>query len=291
MTGTAVVPPDPDRILALTVPDGHYTVTARRHADLLRHIHAPEAFTTSDGGPAHPIFAHLATNRGMGWDFPELLEHVGATPEDGVVFGGGTFTFAELLTVGEPYTVRARMHDVRRKSGRRIGAFDAITLALDVVAPDGAVPVRTTETYVVPRPGTRHADDRRPSPVPRPGPSGPARPGRFRQPVGPITREDIAGIMAVMEDTNPVHVDAGLARAAGYRGPVHQGPANLAFVFNAIAADRGTVTDVGHAAFTFRDTVTEGDRLEVHLDGTAPVEGRLEIVGVGTALTCEVGFR
>lgn len=284
---TAVAPPDPAEILALAVPDGAYVVTAERHAGLLRHVHSPESFTTEVGGPAHPIFAHLATNRGMGWDFPELLAHVGATPADGVVFGGGTFTFAELLTVGERYTIRARMHDVRRKQGRRIGTFDAITLALDVVAPDGAVPVRTTETYVVPRPGLGDgAASRLPAAAAEPAP-----PGRSRRSVGPITREDIAGIMAVMEDTNPVHLDAGLARAAGYRGPVHQGPANLAFVFDAIAADRGTVADIAHTAFTFRDTVTEGDRLQVHLDGAGPVTGRLEIVGVGTALTCEIGFR
>ncbi|MCE3550443.1 hypothetical protein LWC33_03110 [Pseudonocardia sp. RS11V-5] len=276
-----MTPPAPEEILALTIPDGAYEITEERHAGLLRHVHAPELFTTKDGGPAHPIFAHLSTNRGMGWDFPELLEQVGASPADGVVFGGGTFTFSELLTIGERYTIRARMQDVQRKQGRRIGTFDAITLALQVVAPDGAVPVRTTETYIVPRRSLGA-----PSPTPT-TPTDPPPPGRFRMPVGPITREDIVGIMAVMQDTNPVHVDAELARAAGYRGPVHQGPANLAFVFNALATDRGTLADLRHAAFTFRDTVTEGDRLEVHLDQN---RGRLEILGVGTALTCEVNF-
>lgn len=286
MEGDIVEVPAPEEILALSVPDGAYRVTEERHAGLLRHVHAPETFMTKDGGPAHPIFAHISTNRGMGWDFPELLAHVGASPADGVVFGGGTFAFTELLTIGVDYTIRARMQDVRRKHGRRLGAFDAITLALEVVAPDGAVPVRTTETYIVPR----RSGTAEPRPPASPAAAESVPPGRFRSSVGPITREDIAGIMAVMDDTNPVHNDPEVARAAGYRGPVHQGPANLAFVFNAIAADRGTIADIRGAAFTFRETVTEGDRLEVHLDGTAPVSGRLEILGAGTALICEVSF-
>ena len=275
--------PDPAEIRAMRIPDGAYELTEERHAGLMQHVHAPDLFTTKDRGEAHPIFAHIATNRGMGWDFPVLLDHLGASPTDGVVFGGGTFRFTRLLTIGERYTIRARMHDVRRKEGRRIGTFDAVTLALDVVAPDGSTPVRTTETYIVPR--RSGASPRTTSPPPDPPPSG-----RSRHLVGPISREDIVGIMSVMEDTNPVHVDTGLARSAGYRGAVHQGPANLAFVLNAIALDRGTVADVAHAAFTFRDTVTEGDRLEVHLDGTDPVTARLDIVGIGLALECEVGF-
>jgi acyl dehydratase len=276
--------PDPEEIRAMRIPDGTYELTEDRHAALLRHVHAPDLFTTKDGGEAHPIFAHIATNRGMGWDFPVLLEHLGSSPADGVVFGGGTFRFTRLLTIGERYTIRARMHDVARKQGRRIGTFDAVTLALDVVAPDGSTPVRTTETYVVPR-----RSDATPVTA-SPPPAAPPPPGRSHYAVGPISREDIAGIMAMMEDTNPVHVDTGLARAAGYRGAVHQGPANLAFVFDAIALDRGTVADVRHAAFTFRDTVTEGDRLAVHLDGTDPITGRLDILGIGTALDCEIGF-
>lgn len=282
MTTTQI--PSPEEILAMRIPDGVYEVTEERHAGLMRHVGAPELFTTEAGGPAHPIFAHLSTNRGMGWDFPELLEHVGSSPADGVVFGGGTFDFTELLTIGARYTIRARMHNVQRKQGRRIGTFDAITLALEVVAEDGAVPVRTTETYIVPRKSLAAGQP------PMAATAAPPPPGRFRHRVGPISREDIVGIMAVMEDTNPVHVDTELARAAGYRGAVHQGPANLAFVFNAIALDRGTVADIRHAAFTFRDTVTEGDELEVHLDGTDPVRGRLELLGIGPALSCEMRF-
>lgn len=281
MSTQATQVPTPEEILAMRVPDGSYEVTEERHAGLMQHIHAPEMFTTKNGGAAHPIFAHISTNRGMGWDFPELLEHVGSSPDAGVVFGGGTFEFRELLTIGERYTIRARMQDVRRKQGRRIGTFDAITLALEVVAPSRAVPVRTTETYIVPR---RSTEAVAPGPA---APADPAPPGRFRMPVGPITLDDIVGIMTVMEDTNPVHVDTALARAAGYRGAVHQGPANLSFVFNAMALYRGGIADIRHAAFTFRDTVTEGDRLEVHVDDG---RGRLEILGVGTALTCEVQF-
>jgi acyl dehydratase len=187
------------------------------------------------------------------------------------------------------------MHAVERKHGRRAGTFDAITVALDLidVDGDGSPAVSTTETYIVPRRTLNSAPTAAGAMVADPVES--VATGGY--PVGPIALEDIIGIMDVMGDTNPVHIDLELALASGYRGIVHQGPANLGFIFNAMAADRGTITDIRHAAFTFLDTVTEGDRLEVRL--TRPelesgepetLDGALVILGADVALTCRAQF-
>jgi acyl dehydratase len=287
--------PTPEQTLALEIPDGTYVLTADTHRRLLTHVHAPTTFATAVDGPAHPIFAHLATHCGMGWTFNEFLAAVKATPEDGVVFGGGTFTFNRPILIGHKYVIRSVMHDVTRKVGRRVGTFDAITVALDLIdvdQPDSPA-VSTTETYIVPR----HELTPATSAAPEQGQPVPGWTESDGYLVGPITLEDIVGIMDVMEDTNPVHIDLELALASGYRGIVNQGPANLAFIFNAMAADRGTVTDLRHVAFTFRDTVTEGDRLEVRLNpvasGSVPpatVEAELMIVGAGLGLSCRAEF-
>lgn len=277
--------PSAEQILALAIPDGHYELAERDHRQFLRHVHALDFFPTEVGAPAHPIFAHLATHMGYGWTFNELLANIGSDPSAGVVFGGGTFTYHRPQRVGEQYVVTARMRDVQRKKGRRAGLFDAVTMALALIDEGGATVVETTETYIVPR---RSAQDAPPSSAHVSEPS--VATGGYA--VGPITREDIVGIMGVMHDTNPVHLDAELARASGYRGPVHQGPANLAFIFNAIAARRGRTHDIRSAAFTFRATVTAGDRLEVRLSGAEDgvIEAELHVVGVGLALTCRAKF-
>lgn len=287
--------PTPSQTLALTIPDGKYTVAEDAHRRLLTYIHAPELFALKRGEAAHSIFAHLATHIGMGWTFNEFLAAVQATPGDGVVFGGGTFTYNQQILIGHSYVIKSVMHSVERKHGRRAGTFDAITVALDLIDVEGTgePAVSTTETYIVPR---RTLDSRPATTAAAPiEPVESVSTGAY--PVGPIALDDIVGIMDVMGDTNPVHIDLDLALASGYRGIVHQGPANLGFIFNAMAADRGTVTDIRHAAFTFRDTVTEGDRLEVRLtrpqvepEDRETLDGALVILGGDVALTCRAQF-
>ena len=282
--------PTAAQILRQSIPDGKYELTERAHDLLLRCVHAPPSLAARTGEPAHPIFAHLATHCGMGWTFNDFLAHVGAVPADGVVFGGGTFTYHRPLVVGEAFTVRSAVREVRRKHGRRIGDFDAITIALELTGADGGTAVATTETYIVPR---RTGSPPAPPAQAAQAPPAPAKqhPESHGYQVGPIRREDIAGVMEVMQDTNPIHLDAELAVASGYRGPVNQGPANLAYVFNAMATDRGQVDDLRFAAFTFHDTVTEGDRLEVQLTADdESAEGRLYITGTGLAVTCRAEF-
>lgn len=85
--------------------------------------------------------------------------------------------------------------------------------------------------------------------------------------------EDIVAIMDVMGDVNPIHVDDELVRELGLRGPVNQGPANLAYVLNMLIAWAGSPDAIRHVNVRFQSISCPGDRLEargavVHLTQT-----------------------
>jgi acyl dehydratase len=70
--------------------------------------------------------------------------------------------------------------------------------------------------------------------------------------------EQVVEFMELMQDTNPVHVDAELAARLGLRGPVAQGPASLAYVINMLLAWRADAF-LERLEFRSDDTVTLGD--------------------------------
>jgi pantothenate kinase/acyl dehydratase len=282
--------PSLDAILAITISDGSYDLDVARHAQLLRHIHAPAMFTSATGDVAHPVFAHLANQGGLGITFEDLMAAVGASAADGVVIGSGTFDFHRPITVGASYVVRASVIGVERKHGRRMGPFDAITLQFDLVDVDGRLVVTMTEVYIVPRRSAAASSPSAPTSV-----VAAASPAAGGYPVGPITGEDILGIVDVMGDTNPIHRDEAVAIASGFRGIVNQAPANLAYVLNAMAVERGNLDGLQHVAFTFRDAVIEGDRLDVLLTrDVAPdrevIAAELVIAGGSVAVLCRAEF-
>lgn len=76
-----------------------------------------------------------------------------------------------------------------------------------------------------------------------------------------VRMEDVVTIMEVMDDVNPIHVDADLAASLGLRGPVNQGPANLAYVMNMLIAWAGSPNAIKHVNVRFRSISCPGDRL------------------------------
>jgi acyl dehydratase len=80
--------------------------------------------------------------------------------------------------------------------------------------------------------------------------------------ISEVRMEDIVTIMGVMDDVNPVHVDHELIRELGLRGPVNQGPANLAYVINMLMRWAGDPGAIRHVNVRFHAISCPGDRLE-----------------------------
>jgi acyl dehydratase len=110
-----------------------------------------------------------------------------------------------------------------------------------------------------------------------------------------VRLEDIVAVMEVMEDNNPIHVDAELVRELGLRGPVNQGPANLAYVINMLIAWAGSPEAIRRLNVRFHAISCPGDRLEARgkvADVTQTIDGpiahcEVELVRDGGELILE----
>jgi acyl dehydratase len=76
-----------------------------------------------------------------------------------------------------------------------------------------------------------------------------------------IVKRRIVDVMTVMDDCNPVHVDEELVARLGLRGLVNQGPSNLAYITNMLAAWTGNADCVRRFKVRFHVTVVPGDDL------------------------------
>lgn len=76
-----------------------------------------------------------------------------------------------------------------------------------------------------------------------------------------IVKKRIVDVMTVMDDCNPVHVDEALVARLGLRGLVNQGPSNLAYITNMLAAWTGDADCVRRFKVRFHVTVVPGDDL------------------------------
>ena len=81
------------------------------------------------------------------------------------------------------------------------------------------------------------------------------------RPAPEIVKRRIVDVMTVMDDCNPVHVDEELVARLGLRGLVNQGPSNLAYITNMLAAWTGDPDCVRRFKVRFFMTVVPGDDL------------------------------
>ncbi|MEU7818980.1 hypothetical protein [Pseudonocardia sp. NPDC049154] len=102
-------------------------------------------------GLAHPTFAFLAAQGGVGLSLEEVFAVFGASSADGPMLGEWAVDFAEPLRLDVDYAVTCVVESARRKTGARTGVFDLVTVRIELAGPDGSVHVTVRPTYVFPR--------------------------------------------------------------------------------------------------------------------------------------------
>jgi hypothetical protein len=128
-------------------PGGSYTIEPYRHwlfAD------ASGAAPTR-AGVAHPMEVYYGALAGMGITVNELFALVGASADDGPMFGEATMEVERPLEIGATYAVTGSIVGVTRTEGRKAGVFDVVTFRLELADAEGTVAAVSTNSFIFPR--------------------------------------------------------------------------------------------------------------------------------------------
>jgi hypothetical protein len=128
------------------LPAGSFTITASDQEQLVATL-GREA----TGGDPHPIWAYIATQRGIGIGVAELCALADFDVDDGPMLGSVELTYSGPLELGVEYTVTGEIVGLERKQGRKAGTFDVLTFRERLLAPGGAEVATTTNTFILPR--------------------------------------------------------------------------------------------------------------------------------------------
>jgi hypothetical protein len=127
------------------LPAGAFTITASDQAQLAA------ALGTDASADPHPIWAYIATQRGIGIGVAELCALADFDVADGPLLGSVELIYSAPIEVGVEYAVTGEIVGIERKHGRKAGTFDVLTFRERLVAPDGAEVASTTNTFILPR--------------------------------------------------------------------------------------------------------------------------------------------
>lgn len=104
----------------------------------------------SSAETAHPLWAYIATQRGIGTSVAELCALGGFDVNDGPMLGSVELAYHAPLTFGETYSVEGEVLDIIRKEGRS-GVFDIMTYRERLIAADATVVATATNSFILPR--------------------------------------------------------------------------------------------------------------------------------------------
>ncbi|WP_323039096.1 hypothetical protein [Gemmobacter sp.] len=142
MTGAA-----PPAVAGHSLDGTEFTITAADNHEVC----ISSGTTPAPDGAAHPIFALIATQRGMGLSVGDLLALCDFDVNDGPMMAGCDVDLVRPMRVGETYAVRGQIVSLERKASKRLGVMDLLTHELRLHAADGSLVVRTTNRWVLPR--------------------------------------------------------------------------------------------------------------------------------------------
>ena len=227
---------------SLAVPPGSFDLTAAADDALRAAAQAPPRA----GDAAHPGFAFVMALGGMGWRIGEVCGALGLDFASGPVLVSCRIGWLAPLRTGARYHIAARVEGIERRASRSFGAADHLTLRIAV---GKAAEVALRIVFRVP------------GAVGVPGGAAPPVEGPVLRRLDPVDAGAMRVWCAMMRDDNAIHTDRAAAARAGF-GPrcVNPGPANLAYVLDALAAGGRRLAAV---EARFLGTVFEGDRLAV----------------------------
>jgi hypothetical protein len=136
-----------EALVGTPFPGGSYTIEPYRHWLFVDASGAEPGRT----GVAHPMEVYYGALAGMGLSVDELFALVGASADDGPMFGEATIELRSQLEIGATYTVSGSIVDITRKEGRKAGVFDIVTFRLELADERGSLAAVSTNSFIFPR--------------------------------------------------------------------------------------------------------------------------------------------
>jgi hypothetical protein len=130
------------------LPEGTFTITEEDQRRVLEVVGGPPP---ADGA-AHPLWAYIAPQRGIGISVADICALADFDVNDGPMLGSSHLEYHGPIQIGVPYRVTGEVIGIERKQGS-IGTFDVLEFREDLLAQDGALIARSTSTYILPRKG------------------------------------------------------------------------------------------------------------------------------------------
>jgi hypothetical protein len=126
--------------------EGHFTITDDDERRVV-HVVGPDPSGSSD---AHPLWAYIAPQRGIGTSVEEICKLADFDVNDGPMLGSSHLEYHGPLRPGVNYRVTGEVLGIERKHGGS-GTFDILEFREELHAPDGEVVCASTSTYILPR--------------------------------------------------------------------------------------------------------------------------------------------
>jgi hypothetical protein len=140
--------PGLDHLPGTELPEGTFTITAEEDARVLEVVGGEPA----PDGTAHPLWAYIAPQRGIGISVADICKLADFDVNDGPMLGSSELELHAPIKLGEAYRVTGRVLSIDRKQGS-IGTFDLMAFREDLLAGDGTLAAVSTSTYILPRKG------------------------------------------------------------------------------------------------------------------------------------------
>lgn len=128
------------------LPNGTFTITAEDEQRLL----AVVGSEPSPCGEAHPLWAYVAPQRGIGISVAGICKLADFDVNDGPMLGSSHLEYFGRIEVDVPYRVLGEVLGMERKHGRT-GTFDVLEFREELRSPDGRAIAASTSTYILPR--------------------------------------------------------------------------------------------------------------------------------------------
>jgi hypothetical protein len=128
------------------LPEGKFTIT---EADERRVLEVVGGEAAADG-EAHPLWAYVAPQRGIGISVADICALADFDVNDGPMLGSSHLEYMGKLRVGSTYRVTGQVLSIERKRGGS-GTFDVLEFREELHSQDGETVAASTSTYILPR--------------------------------------------------------------------------------------------------------------------------------------------